>query len=292
MMIFSRRSVIGGGGILCVVAAALMLDCKEERVRNVQIVLGVDNRGSQGFACTNNQPPVCAAFQTCSLRERDRTPECVFQFCRDAGNPRECQEMSTCLRGDAGASTGATPSKCFDAICPTPAPLLLNARTAPNSNRFALHLIVEYVALGGFPGCRVAELASWCASSANRCRVTRRKCLPVEWETTDTAPSAEDLSRALSDAIGKQQIIDDNAPSEPLLVRIVGVTSTSSTCSPDEENPEGAYAGTLVGCAYSCPAVLTTLEGSILVDVDLFRESCTSTLVSQCVTIYSDAGTN
>jgi hypothetical protein len=261
--------------------AAALVHCKSEQIKTVDLTLGVDNSGSQGFACSEERPPVCQAFLECQLPGRERSAECIQAYCRDAGSPRACGELLDCARfADAGAAT------CYEKVCPPTPPLLSPA--SDDGSTFSLHLIVEYVRLGGFPGCRVAELSAWCNAHPDACRPVRRTCIPITFTAPPGAAPAE-LSRRVAEGLAERRTIDDDAPSEPVVVRIVGVAK-SGACDASEQDPAAPYAGALVGCAYSCPVVLTSVEGDVLVDVDVVKETCSRGLVDLCASLYVDGG--
>ena len=70
------------------------------------------------------------------------------------------------------------------------------------------------------------------------------------------------------------RIIDD-APDVPMIVRAV---ITLESCASIERIEQGSYqslaGGDALGCAYSCPFVPDTVQGSIVLGLDAMEDSC------------------
>ncbi len=258
--------------------------CKEEALRTVTLELGVENEGSKGFSCTEDRSPVCDAMLECRLQNAGQAAlvTCLSSQCRDAGPAlAECARIVGCLRADGGAS------ECYDQICGGKAPLVGGSGTS-DGGLSEMHLYVDYVGLGGTPGCRVSELGRWCAT--RKCRVVRRRCVAIAVDRS-AASSPEAAARAVAAAYASHRTLDEDAPDEPVVVRLMGIAK-SGPCTPDEEQPSDILPiEPLTGCAYSCPTVLTATEGSVVLDFDTFARRCTSSDLQSCVTLLSaDAG--
>lgn len=147
-------------------------------------------------------------------------------------------------------------------------------------------LVVDFVRLGGVPGCRTGQLMKWC--STHECKPLRhtRACVPVTLPTSNMA-KREDLRAALLGAIkqaGNTGVLDD-APDEFVIVRVVGSLEACSALTPAPEAtalPDFDKAQ-LLGCAYSCPVLLERVEQDVYLGFETLTAQC-----EQGVRICSD----
>jgi hypothetical protein len=270
----ARLVVFAGASI------AIGVACKTLAVETVTLDLGPENAGSAGFGCTEPRSPSCDAIFECLLKNpgRDAGGACITAQCAGLGD-HSCVAFAACLRGVA------TGPECYRAACESPA--LLAARGSDGDGGNDLHLIVDYVGLGGTPGCRGAELRTWCSGHA--CRPIRRVCIPLHVGYAPDA-SPEVIQRAIADGFAAQRTLDPNAPDVPVVVRAVGVAK-AGPCAPAEEAVDGVFAGPLVGCAYACPTVLASARGALTLDFDLLGTKCTEDDVRACLSfVGGDAG--
>jgi hypothetical protein len=145
-------------------------------------------------------------------------------------------------------------------------------------------LVVDFVHLGGVPGCRTGQLVKWCTTHDCSPMQQTRSCV----EVTLPGPNADreamrgELLAALR-ASGAFQAIAD-APDEFVLVRVVGTTQGCDALLPAGDSPLPAFdKAQLVGCAYSCPVLFDKVEQDVYLGFE--------TLVGQCaqgVRICSD----
>jgi hypothetical protein len=259
-------ALLGAGGVA---------SCKEEATRTVTIDLGIDNRGSPGFGCIEEPSLGCSAVLECSLRAADRDP-CFRDACFDGGMPtRECERMVGCMRD-------ASPATCYERTCLDLPPLLARAVDGAAN----IHLYVDYVRLGGTPGCRTAELREWCR--AGKCSLMRRHCIALSIDAS-AATSAESAMRAVSEAFGGARTLDDRAPDEPVIVRITGVAKNGPCTAEEEQSLADPNPGpTAIGCAVSCPTLLTATTGAVTVDLDLLGNTCVESTLRQCLSLFHD----
>lgn len=145
-------------------------------------------------------------------------------------------------------------------------------------------LVVDFVRLGGVPGCRTGKLVNWCATHECKPIQSTRSCLDVTLPLPG-APREElraQLLAALRAAGSKEAIAD--APDEFVLVRVVG---TAQRC--DELLPQGPAPlpefdkSQLVGCAYSCPVLFDKVEEDVYLGFETLTVQC-----DQGVRICSD----
>jgi len=264
--------------VAALVVACLAGACKEEEVRAVTLDLGVGNAGSAGFSCLEDRGPVCDAMLQCVIRNALREPltACLAQACSAGGGvpSSDCVRVSSCLRENRGS-----PGECYDETCGGSPPLVARA---PRSERGTeIHLYVDYIPLGGTPGCRFSELRSWCASSP--CRATKRRCVAIE-VAEDLRLSPALAPRAIAAAFAGRTL-DDEAPDEPVVVRVIGV-ARSGPCAAEEEAPTDVTKD-VIGCAYSCPTLLTVATGAVTVDFDILGNGCAERDLATCLTLFT-----
>jgi hypothetical protein len=145
-------------------------------------------------------------------------------------------------------------------------------------------LVVDFVRLGGVPGCRTGQLVKWCATHDCAAMESTRSCL----ETTLPAPGAprEELRSQLLQALrasGAHQALAD-APDEFVIVRVVGSTQRCDELLPAAGAALPAFDPTrLLGCAYSCPVLFDKVEQDVYLGFETLTASC-----EQGVRICSD----
>jgi hypothetical protein len=145
-------------------------------------------------------------------------------------------------------------------------------------------LVIDFVRLGGVPGCRTGQLIKWCATHDCVPIQSTRSCIDV----TLPAPGAprEELRASLLAALrasGTKEALAD-APDEFVLVRVVGTAQGCDSLLPAGNEPLPAFdKSQLVGCAYSCPVLFDKVEQDVYLGFE--------TLVAECdqgVRICSD----
>ena len=139
--------------------------------------------------------------------------------------------------------------------------------------------VFDFVEVSGVPSCRGSALVDWC-SALSRCHVTARRCFDVDacvsGSGTSTAASVEAGLRAAADGV-----ILDPAPDGVVLVRVVG---SAQSCA--EIASAGVARREVFGCAYSCPAQLDAVQGSVQLDLDALDDEC-GALVYACATFLT-----
>ncbi|MBN1204082.1 MAG: hypothetical protein JXB05_04050 [Myxococcaceae bacterium] len=136
-------------------------------------------------------------------------------------------------------------------------------------------LVIDFVRLGGLPGCRSGQLIQWCADHDCSVLPEHRVCLPAPLPDITGLPRPEarqQVREALRSLAGAT--VASEAPDEFIIVR---ATATLQTC--DELQASGGAVPTmteeeLVGCAYSCPALLDAIEGDVYLGFDTLTEQC------------------
>lgn len=132
----------------------------------------------------------------------------------------------------------------------------------------SIGLVFDFIETGGVPGCRAGSIAAFCEASP--CAVTVRRCFDAEvclrGDPREAANAADEALRLASGGV-----ILEEAPEGPVLVRMIG---TAQGC--DEVRAEGLDARATFGCAYSCPAQLDAVEGTVQLDLDAFDDECGS----------------
>lgn len=136
-------------------------------------------------------------------------------------------------------------------------------------------LVIDFVRLGGLPGCRSGQLVSWCADHDCAVMPEHRVCIPTPLPDIAGRPRAEAreaVREALSSLSGAA--ISREAPEEFIIVR---TTATLQSCDELAASGDGLAAlseEALVGCAYSCPVELNAVEGDVYLGFDTLTEQC------------------
>jgi len=137
-------------------------------------------------------------------------------------------------------------------------------------------LVVDYIRLGGLPGCRSGQVMSWCSDHSCAPIAEARACVPVQFSPVDGL-SRPQLRAAVQDSLrslGGTALTSD-APDEFVLVRMVG---TAQTCAEVERRPDGTLPlfdeAKLVGCVYSCPVLLDELDGDLFLGFETLTDLC------------------
>jgi hypothetical protein len=136
-------------------------------------------------------------------------------------------------------------------------------------------MVVDFIKLGGLPSCRPAQLQDWCES--HDCAPVRQKrsCLPLTPpDSGKTRILSNPVDALLAELAGT--VVAKNVPDEYVMVRVV---MTTQTC--DQIGDQPFDAGKLVGCAHSCPALLTDYDGDVLLDLDVRDDNC-EIAVAEC----------
>ncbi len=138
-------------------------------------------------------------------------------------------------------------------------------------------VVMDYVALGGYPRCRVTALANFCGAEGHMCapEPSRRVCLdlePLEIPVKTSSAVFDLVARAgvvFEDYVKGRvagQLVTGDAPDQEAIVRMVG---TTETC--DELAARGGLdfdSERLLGCTYSCPLVPSAARGEIVLDFE------------------------
>jgi len=136
-------------------------------------------------------------------------------------------------------------------------------------------LVIDFVRLGGVPGCRTGQLVKWCDTHDCTPIQRTRSCVDV----TLPLPGAprEELRAALLSALrasGAKEALAD-APDEFVLVRAVGTTQSCDQLLPAGDAPLPSFDATkLVGCAYSCPVLFDKVEQDVYLGFETLTSMC------------------
>ncbi|MFZ5442865.1 MAG: hypothetical protein ACOZQL_22860 [Myxococcota bacterium] len=138
-------------------------------------------------------------------------------------------------------------------------------------------LVVDFVTLGGVPGCRTGQLMEWCKTHDCRPHPAKRSCVEVPLEVRGT--SRPEVRAALLESLraaGAKEAVAD-APDEFVLVRIVGTTQPCTEVTQKDGELFVAFdPSKLLGCAYSCPVLLDHVEDDVYLGFDTLTASCES----------------
>ena len=138
-------------------------------------------------------------------------------------------------------------------------------------------MVIDYVALGGYPRCRATEIVNYCNEEGNSCEplASRRVCidlppLDIPVATLASALDLIDTAGAIFEEYVKTglagELVTRDAPDTEAILRLVG---TTETC--DDIDARGGLdfeSEQLLGCSYSCPLVPSAARGEILLDFE------------------------
>lgn len=152
---------------------------------------------------------------------------------------------------------------------------LLSRAAPPSGGQVPSSLVIDFVRLGGLPGCRSGQLIRWCADHDCAVMPEHRVCIPAPLPDITGLPRREArqvVREALRQLSGST--VASEAPDEFVIVR---ATATLQSC--DELQASGSAvppmtAEALVGCAYSCPALLSAIDGDVYLGFDTLTEQC------------------
>jgi hypothetical protein len=153
---------------------------------------------------------------------------------------------------------------------------LLQRARRPDGTALTTSLVIDFVRLGGVPGCRTGQLVKWCATHACTPIESRRSCVSVTLPT-DTSPPREDLRAAVLAAMRRADAtgITPDAPDEFVLVRALG---TTQSCDELAQAASGALppfdATKLIGCAYSCPVLFDKVDQDVYLGFETLTAQC------------------
>lgn len=158
-------------------------------------------------------------------------------------------------------------------------PLLKRAIVA-GAGKVRFQLVIDLVGVGPrLPGCRGEEILAACAATG-RCKLqspkVERYCETVELDVADLDDEAvllERLRDQFHDTETGRIVVD--APDIPLIVRaVVTLESCESVQRVVSDSYQALDGPSALGCAYSCPFVPDTVQGSIALGIDALTISC------------------
>ena len=162
--------------------------------------------------------------------------------------------------------------KCEDALGQ---PLV---RRALVGDRLVFRIVVDLIGVGdAVPGCRGEEILRACPREEDCPTLVvsddgRRACAEVAVEAPFDEPSI------LAQVLGVLRALDvtNDAPDRPVMVRAV---ATLERCDDRLVTPrDGTYPlldpAQALGCAYSCPLQLDTVDGAVSLYLDALDERC------------------
>jgi hypothetical protein len=173
---------------------------------------------------------------------------------------------------DAGSLSGFTCSVPDDGgLTATP---LIRRALVPEAGGQSLRmsLVVQTIDVGDNPGCRDTKVLNYCLREAGACAPVPDSALCVEL-ATEPLPSAETRTQRLhallaelvhSPDAGLSGALYAGAPTDRwVILRAVGSTaSCAELAARDYSFPRGS----LVGCAFSCPVILSSWSGPLWLD--------------------------
>jgi len=135
----------------------------------------------------------------------------------------------------------------------------------------AASVVVDFLRLDGIPGCRLGELYAWCADHPCTPIPETRVCIDIDMSgfTGDVFTDLQDMAAQVSG-----QVVTEDAPHEPVLVRALAVALPCSQVPTAGAPSLEVDCSRLMGCAYSCPVALGSGSGTVGLDLDVINDSC------------------
>jgi hypothetical protein len=161
---------------------------------------------------------------------------------------------------------------------------LLAKAIVPGTGKARFQLVVDLIGMGPrLPGCRGEEIIASCAATG-QCQLqppsVGRYCETVELDVAGLGNEASILAQ-LRDTFHDTEagrIIED-APDVALIVRAVVTLESCASIERVEQDRYQPLVGTdALGCAYSCPFVPDTVQGSITLGLDGTEATCESNM--------------
>lgn len=174
-----------------------------------------------------------------------------------------------------------------------------NAPTNPlfgraNQNRhLVFNLVVDLIDVGQHvPSCLGEDILTTCANGA--CQATtaaapKRYCAPLD------VPAAADAMTIAQEVLAAVKtegaLITTDAPHHPVIVRAV---ATTDDCSNIQVANSGAWVPLdttkVLGCAYSCPVDLDTIDGDVSLGIGIDLTKLTPTQCVQAIDACATVG--
>lgn len=163
--------------------------------------------------------------------------------------------------------------RCIDLDAAQPGPLWQRAFDQENWV-VRISLVVDLISLGGTPDCRPSQLRDWCDENGCDALLDNRACISMDVEMPPPSSFEDQLHLAIEGLSGIPLI--ENTPDEPVLVRVV---ATAETC--DQIAADGSFVeDSLVGCMYSCPALLDEQTQDLILDLDVDGTHCEEEIIA------------
>lgn len=141
---------------------------------------------------------------------------------------------------------------------------LLQRAISPTELNFSI--TVDFVQIEGVPSCRATELYNWC--STHTCQRVpgpqHRQCVDF---THIPIPAGMDARAVMAARLGalRGNLLDITAPEGTVLVRL---SAAAQGCNEPYQRDK------LLGCAFSCPIVLDTVHGEVLLGLPTLSRMC------------------
>lgn len=196
--------------------------------------------------------------------------------------------LSACTQTRSVSMTFGADGEGLDGfLCKDPSgKFLLDRLQQPDGGTSPTSLVVDFVRLGGVPGCRTGQLMKWCSTHDCVPMKTTRSCVQVGFPANPEMLPRETLRKLVLAALkimGTTDVIAD-APDEFVLVRVVGTAQGCDALLPDASGELPAFdKEQLVGCAYSCPVLFDKVEQDVYLGFETLTAQC-----EQGVRICSD----
>ncbi|HSD87063.1 MAG TPA: hypothetical protein VLB44_06095, partial [Kofleriaceae bacterium] len=162
-----------------------------------------------------------------------------------------------------------------------PGELMFQRSVVGNLVKFSL--VIDLITIEDrFPGCRGEELVQECVKTG-ACKIYTaqgRYCQDITVPLSELSNPAAIIQNIGAALRMQGPIIADDPPDVPTVIRAV---ASLQTCAEIAASPSYPLldVDSALGCAYSCPALLDQVEGTISLSLDSLTQNCEQ-LVRAC----------
>jgi hypothetical protein len=153
----------------------------------------------------------------------------------------------------------------------------LIARAIDPGRILRFSVLVDFIDIGGVPMCRPGDIIDFC-QTRDCAPLPDRACFDVEPRTIPLGANALEVVAEMLRTLDGQLVTGD-APQTPVIIRAV---ATAQSCA-EVPGITALDPGELIGCAWSCPVQLDSIEGDVVLDLPALSDRC-STSVTLCAT--------
>ena len=155
----------------------------------------------------------------------------------------------------------------------------LIARAIDPGRILRFSVLVDFIDIGGDPMCRPGDILEFCQTrDCAPLPVPERTCIDVDPRSIPLGANVLEVAAEMLRTLDGTLITSD-APKSPVIIRAV---ATAQSCA-EVPGITALDPLELIGCAWSCPVQLHTVEGEVVLDLPAFGDRCAAS-VAFCAT--------